>query len=406
MKMVTLPSAIMLIAAAAFAWRNQQRLVSVRDTHAKLAAEAALLGIPPGDGSSGRSQRRERPDQTAAAKGLAAEYIAFHRQLQESDHTDGTAKAERDSRSADLIERSSTLSAAQLKSFMAELRATPDLGELKKQRMIRDFLSGIASTQPRSALEFMMKSPDLNVDLGGMSVEIRKKALLSWAEDDPLVAFEWLLANKIKHPDRITDKDIIGTVTSEASTPEQRTAIHAALKEYFATDQRHEVAKAFLLGSALRELAFPRGHPPGFEEASAWITSAQPSKIELEYATEGLEARVKPSEGGQWIEWLGTSGLPKRVTKQRAVAIAKSWTEWDCQAVGEWLNTAPDSPEKSAAVGTYATTVYPFDSENAMKWLQTLPQGPDRTKALRAIYQGLPQDSDAARAFASEQGIN
>lgn len=40
-----------------------------------------------------------------------------------------------------------------------------------------------------------------------------------------------------------------------------------------------------------------------------------------------------------------------------------------------------------------------------MKWVQTLPQGPYRTKALQAIYQNMPQDSDAAKAFANEHGL-
>jgi hypothetical protein len=40
-----------------------------------------------------------------------------------------------------------------------------------------------------------------------------------------------------------------------------------------------------------------------------------------------------------------------------------------------------------------------------MKWIQTLPQSPDRTKALETIYQDMPKDSDAARAFASENEL-
>ena len=41
-----------------------------------------------------------------------------------------------------------------------------------------------------------------------------------------------------------------------------------------------------------------------------------------------------------------------------------------------------------------------------MQWIQILPQGPDRTKALRTIYQGMPKDSEAEKAFAREHGIN
>lgn len=55
--------------------------------------------------------------------------------------------------------------------------------------------------------------------------------------------------------------------------------------------------------------------------------------------------------------------------------------------------------------GAYAAKVYPYDPENARKWIQTLPQGPERTKALQAIYQNMPRESDAAKAFASENGL-
>jgi hypothetical protein len=40
-----------------------------------------------------------------------------------------------------------------------------------------------------------------------------------------------------------------------------------------------------------------------------------------------------------------------------------------------------------------------------MKWIQTLPQGSDRTKALQTIYQDIPKDIAAARAFAGENGL-
>jgi Skp family chaperone for outer membrane proteins len=54
---------------------------------------------------------------------------------------------------------------------------------------------------------------------------------------------------------------------------------------------------------------------------------------------------------------------------------------------------------------SHAAKTYPYDPVNAMKWVETLPQGPDRTKTLEAIYQGMPKDSDAAKAFAREKGL-
>jgi thioredoxin-like negative regulator of GroEL len=97
--------------------------------------------------------------------------------------------------------------------------------------------------------------------------------------------------------------------------------------------------------------------------------------------------------------------VPDEVSKERAFELATTWTAEDYQAVGQWLNSAPGSPEKSAVASAYAAKTYPYDPETAMKWLQTLPQGPDRTKALEAIYQAMPKDSGEADDFASEFGL-
>ena len=114
---------------------------------------------------------------------------------------------------------------------------------------------------------------------------------------------------------------------------------------------------------------------------------------------------VRVGETGQWLDWLGTSEIPAIVSKERAFELAARWTENDYEAAGKWLNSAPDSPVKSAVASAYAVKSYPYDRQGAIKWIETLPQGPDRSKALSAIYQNLPEDSDEAAAFASEFGL-
>jgi hypothetical protein len=97
------------------------------------------------------------------------------------------------------------------------------------------------------------------------------------------------------------------------------------------------------------------------------------------------------------------------VSKERAFQLGAEWAERDYLAAGKWLNSAPDSPEKSAVAGAYAAKVYPYNPEAAMQWIQTLPPGPDRTKALQTIYQGLRKngnyDRAVVRAFAREHGF-
>jgi hypothetical protein len=98
---------------------------------------------------------------------------------------------------------------------------------------------------------------------------------------------------------------------------------------------------------------------------------------------------VRVGETGQWLDWLARTGIPDEVSKERAFELASRWTEKDYLAVGQWLNSSPNSPEKSAVASAYAVKTYLYDPESAMKWIQTLPQGSDWTKALQTIYQGM-----------------
>lgn len=402
-------SVIILIVAAAFAWRDQQRLGSIRNTYDKLAAEATSLGITPAVTASERTQRPDRPDrpdQAAAAKALATDYMGRYRQLLTSDLLDEKAKADLYEQRNEILEKISKLSATQMKIVMAELRAATGFDGLWKKQMISNALSAIADTQPRTALEFMMESPDPNVEIGGMFQDIKREALTNWAKEDPLGAFDWLRANKKTHPDRINDLDIFFPVARQVSTPEQRAIVYSAVRDR-ATDPNERPRSAEFVGRVIRELAFSAGGSlSGFEEASAWIESAQLSEKEFEVATDAIYLRLNPKENGKWIEWMGKSGMSEKLAKKRIAEIAEDWTERDYRAIGKWLSTAPDSLGKSTAVATYATTVYDYDPDNAMQWLQTLLQGPDRSKALETIHQTMPKDSDQAKAFAIEHGLN
>ena len=161
-----------------------------------------------------------------------------------------------------------------------------------------------------------------------------------------------------------------------------------------------------LVNGKMSELVFGRSDAkPTFIEVSDWLGSANLSSDELVAATKDMQEKVRVGETAQWLDWLAKTDIPDEISKERAFELATRWAEKDYQAAGTWLNSAPDSPEKSAAASAYAAKAYPYDPEDAMQWIQTLPQGPDRTKALETIYQGMPKDSDAAKAFASEFGL-
>ncbi|HSP43800.1 MAG TPA: hypothetical protein VLO11_13080 [Luteolibacter sp.] len=439
MKLSIILSAIILIVAAAFGWQGQRQLVSVRTTHAKLVEEAAALGISTGTGESGnlraRTRREARPDKVAEAKSVAAELIAFAREMEEFEKSGERPDAETMKRIVDFMDRMLSLDASQMKILLAEFREATGLKDETRQGMLMFSIMTLSNDHPRAALELFTESSDLLGDNRMMAKHAMGGALANWAKDDPLGALEWIRANKEAHPDLVTEdamthlvagvaskdpvlafqflgeldksqrEDGITKIIEASSTPEQRTATLAALREYASTHQSAE-----LLEAGIQNLAFGTGmHERPFEENSAWLASAEFSNEELASATEHMEHRVKTGDTGQWIEWLANSELPDKVSKDRAYDLAARWTEKDYQAAGKWLANAPDSPEKHAAVSAYAAKVHPYEPEIAMQWLQTLPPGDDRSKALERMHRAMPRNSDtekaAAEAFAREHGL-
>jgi hypothetical protein len=436
MKLSIFISAIILIVAAAFGWQGQRQLISVRTTHDKLVKEAAALGIATGsDGSTNQAiatRRHERPDKVAAAKAVAAELIAFAREMEEFEESGEQPDAEAMKRIVDFMDRMLSLDASQMKILIAEFRAASDLKDETRQGMLMFSIMTLSNNHPRTALELFTESSDLLGDNRMMAKHAMGGALANWAKDDPLGALEWIRANKEKHPDLVTEdamthlvagvaskdpvlafqflgeldesqrSDGISNIVRAATTPEQRTATLAALREHSENNPDKDILK-----DGIRDLVF--GDDSRYDETASWIASANLTQEELESATRAMTYRVKTAETGQWIEWLSTSGLPENAARDRAYSLAANWTEKDYQAAGKWLASAPDSPAKHSAASAYATKVYPYEPEIAMQWLQTLPPGSDRNKTLENIHEAMPRVSEAekaaAEAFALEHGL-
>jgi hypothetical protein len=219
----------------------------------------------------------------------------------------------------------------------------------------------------------------------------------SWEKKDIQTVFECLA----EAPPEFQSKYISGAVEFYAYSAPKRTELLEQMRAFASTPEQVQLVK-----SQLSELTFGRGGAKAtFIEVSDWLGSANLSSDELAAATKDIEKQVRVGETGRWLDWLAKSELPDDVAKERAFELATAWTEKDYLAAGKWLNSAPAGPEKSAVASAYAAKVYPYDPEGAMQWIQTLPEGPDRSKALETIYENLPEDSDAANAFAREYGL-
>jgi len=210
----------------------------------------------------------------------------------------------------------------------------------------------------------------------------------SWEKKDIRTVFQCLA----EAPPEFQSKYISGALEFYAYSAPKRAELLDEMRAFASTPEQVE-----LVNRQLSELVFGRGEAKAtFIEVSDWLESANLSSDELVASTKDMEKNVRVGETGQWLDWLAKAEIPDDASKERAFELATRWTEKDYLAVGKWLVSAPDSPEKSAVVSAYAAKAYPYDPEGARQWLDMLPEGPDRSKALETIYQNVPAEGDAA----------
>lgn len=436
MKISIATSLFILLVASLFGWQGHQRLVIVRETHAKLATTAAGLGFSVNlahPSNPVRITKRERENKDVDAKAAAAQFIAFAIEMEAIEKKGGSPDDTQQKRSIEMMERMTSLDSSQLKILIAEIRAAKDLKDETREGLITFAIMTLANDHPQAALTLLTESPDFSKG-EAMSTHMVSSALAQWAKDDPLAALDWVRKNSAKFPDLLTDSAksglISGTATQDprlalklidelgikktsnlisqiayaAKTPEERLTTLNAFREYLAslTDEK---ARSETVNSVMSSLAQGIAQLD-FNSASKWIATANFSPVELENFAENLDYYTqKSSEIGQWIDWVGKT-LPPDKADNNIRSIVRSWTRKDYQAAGKWLATAPEGPVKNSAIRSYAETVSQYDPRTAAQWALTLPPGADRKETLWNIYNNWPKDDSAAKeAFKQEHGI-
>jgi hypothetical protein len=291
-----------------------------------------------------------------------------------------------------------------IKEFMGEFNSIPDVNSGMKSDVNEYVMNVFIMKYPVEMAGMMSKSPELfSISTQSMPERVIYdpfKFLVyyyCWMKKDLPLVFECLAEASPEF-----QSNYIGeTLEYYADTPLRRAELFEEMRAFASTPEQVE-----LVQGQFSDLLFDRPDAKvTFIEVSDLLQVANLSSDELVAATKDMEKKVRVGETGQWLDWLAGTEMPDEVSKERAFELATRWAEQDYQAAGKWLNSAPDSPEKSAVASAYAAKIYPYAQATAMLWLQTLPQGPERTKALQTIYQGMPQDSDAAKAFAIEFGL-
>ena len=428
MKISIALSVVILAVGAMFGWHDHQQLVVVRETHEKLVAEAAGLGISVDHANSSNpvrvTKRSEREDKEAEARLAAKDFIAFAKEMEAIEKKGGPPDEAMQKRIMDFMDRMMSLDAGQLKILIAEVRAAPDLKDETRQGLIGFSIMTMASDHPQAALAIFTESSDLFKD-NGMGKHVISSSLAKWAKDEPLAALDWVRKNGEKFPDLITDdakrglvsgaavndpklafklidelklgksESVVDDIFRAAKTDEERTATLAAFRSHLETMQEGEAATG-MRDSGLQQLGSSMSGE-GYDSAQKWLAGVKLSPDELEAFAGGLQTNGK--DNGQWIEWVGKS-LPADKANDRIESMVSNWAQNDYQATGAWLNSAADGPVKNTAIRSYAETVSRYEPEAAVQWAVTLPAGKDREETFKDIYRNWPKKDDASKAAA------
>jgi hypothetical protein len=435
MKISIAASILILLVAALFGVPNHQRLVSIRESHAKLVATAAQLGIAVKANTPEEALRvtkRTRDSQEVDAKAFLADWAAFSREMKVIQEKGDAPDEALQKRSLEIIERMESLDAAQMKLVIAEACAAKDLDDETRQNIIGFFIMTLSDNHPQAALDLSTESSDL-FSGNALGDHLMLSLLAKWAKDDPQTSVEWVKKNSAKFPNLITadakhglisgvaaqdpklafrligelgitdTSQSVGAIIFVSKTPEERMATLNALREHLATlpdgGVRAEISKNAVRGLASITVG------GGFEASTRWIADANLTASELESFAGGLNGSIRTNEAGKWIEWLGDT-LPRDKADKNISNLVRHWAQKDYQAAGQWLVSAPAGPAKDAAIQSYSSTISEYEPTIAAQWAVTLPPGTGRDETLKSIYRNWPkEDATAREAFKQEHGI-
>jgi hypothetical protein len=402
----------------------------------ELSAQAVNLGISLaslGSGGENRLTKRQRDEHQKHASTFSAELIAFAAEMEGHEKGVGKPDAGFAKRTLEMVTLLVELDAAELKTFITNLRGDKSLSAEMRENFISFSILLIAEDHPATALTLFAESSDL-LDNNPMGKQVVATSLSNWTKQDPAAALAWLKKNAAQHPgvpdDDLKQSILIGAVEKDpklafklmgemqmddpsatiqsliqtCKTPQQRTAVLDALRDHLqslpAGDERDSLLQESLETMG-RGLVYEK-----FDSVNAWLASAKLTPGENAQFAAGLSYFNTKEDTGRWIDWMGRN-LPKDAVRENVDNLIGQWTQQDYLAAGKWLTAAPAGEAKNAAISTYAQTVAEYEPQTAVQWALTLPTGEARTSTLESIYQNWPKkDAAAAAEFARQYGIN
>jgi hypothetical protein len=431
MRIQLIVSGIIIAIAAGLNRHFDERLTAASSERADLTEKAAEFGISAETNHPTRHAVRPGIEHAVDAHQFARDCIALMRKTRNGEPQDEATKAAFGKIQATFPD----LDATDWKIILTALLDAEDIDKEKRLPISRYWLREyLAKSHPHAALQFVKEHAAAFNDDEGVQAVV-SDALAALAKNDPFAAVQWMRKNESEIPDAmklhtkvavihaVANEDpemafsllselkldysaahsAMHTIVTSATTDDARNVTLAALRKFRDANKQDKE----LSNEANRMVGY---FSSGFQEtgikgAKAWIAGANLTAAELSAFCDVLSRSYDGDEHAAWIEWMGTA-LPPHLNADPIMDMISRWTTEDYEAAGNWLRAAPDGPAKTAAVRSYALTVFKHDPETAMQWIHTLPPGKDRDSTLRNIHANWPKDDPAgAAAFAKEHAI-
>jgi hypothetical protein len=422
--------AILILGVSFVFWQQAQRSTMEKQLD-ELHEEAAQRGIPLSVSASAGRRTRGAEDRSAAhlvrkVTGLLERVELIERS---GDKADEALREQIVDVTVDLME----LSPANMRKFLAKLRANPSLSDETKAKIIGSSLLYVAGDNPETALRLYDESKDL-FGKGTMVNHIVGTALHSWAETNPEAAMQWLKSNETP-PNGITREELQNAVlggaakhdaakafhllsemgleastdaceaiaTSLADTQTGRESLLKAMRDYV-SDMENQRGARTISATVMESVARGVGKN-SFESVSQWLDRESLPESDIASFAEGLSWFSTGNETGAWLDWL-SQRLPADQLQQPVEGLVGDWVEEDYLAAGKWLTQLPEGPAKTPAIKAYAEAVAAYDPETAVQWAMTISDESARKATLMAIHNNWPtEDADGAASFAAQHGL-
>jgi hypothetical protein len=259
--------------------------------------------------------------------------------------------------------------------------------EKYRDGFIGNMLPGLASVDPRSAIDFVegLEAGKRRDGMTGRLIEGLRDHDLGMATD---YVFQLSAGG---------DKNAYRHLSSLTSDVLYREGLEAA------RNWADAMPPGALQAGALDRIAnrFVDQDP---QAAAAWATR---------YAGDDTNARVIEEVGDEWAErdpassvaWLTT--LPAGRGQNEGMSSAlHEWAKRDPVTAGGYLQTMAPSEARDAAIGGFSATIAKEDPQTAIAWAESITADGARIKTLTRVGQyWARQDPDAAREWVSTSGL-